>query len=164
MIFDPTHYQTYFQDYLADALWTEYFDHQEIIAWADQLILKSGAPRQWLINLSLSRENNFPENRAHPLLTCEVDERRPGFPAWQSGYVRCYESFLWAKHAEGRLCEQALIVQYINVSGKEDFDPARLLHDMHKENERVARFAAFMRQGDLYERLPHLFDTNVPVP
>ena len=164
MALEQDHYQFYFLDYLADALWTAYFDQQEITAWADQLILKSSAPRQWLINLSLSEGNDFPDNNAHPLRTSEIDNTVSGFPAWQSGYVRCYESFLWAKHAEGRLCEQALIVQYINVSGKEDFDPARLLHDMHKENERVARFAAFMRQGDLYERLPHLFDTNVPVP
>ena len=164
MALEQDHYQFYFLDYLADALWTAYFDQQEITAWADQLILKCDAPRQWLINLSLSRGNDFPENRAHPLRTCEVDEKRPGFPAWTLGYVRCYESFLWVKYAEGRLSEQALVVQYINVSGKEDFDPARLLHDMHKETERVAGFAAFMRRGDLYERMPYLFDTKVPVP
>ena len=160
MIFDLTHYQTYFQDYLADALWTEYLDHPEIIAWADQLILKSSAPRQWLFNLSLSKGNDFPENHAHPLLTCEVDEKRPGFPAWQAGYVRCYESFLWAKHTEGRLSADELVGQYMDVTGDEDFDPARLLGDLHEETGRVAGFVAFMRRADLYERLPYVFDTN----
>ena len=158
------HYAFYFLDYLADALWTAYFDQQEITVWADQLILKCDAPRQWLINLSLSAGNDFPDNNAHPLHTGEIDHTRPGFPAWQLGYVRCYESFLWAKHAEGRLSEDALVLQYINVSGREDFDPAQLLRDMHQDTERVAGFAAFMRQGDLYECLPYLFDSTVPVP
>ena len=48
----------------------------------------------------------------------------------------------------------------MDVTGDEDFDPARLLGDLHEETGRVAGFVAFMRRADLYERLPYVFDTN----
>ena len=134
MVIDPHHYQNYFLDYLADALWTEYFDQRELLAWADGLMLQSNAPRQWSIHLSLYGDHNFPESREHPYITCELNSGGSGFPSLRPGYVRCYESFLWAKHTQGRLSKPELVAQYINVSGNEDLDPARLLDEVHKES------------------------------
>ena len=163
MALDSHHHQTYFLDYLADALWTEYFDQQELLAWADGLILQSSAPRQWLTHLSLYGNHGFPENRAHPYITGELDSGGSGFPSLGPGYVRCYESFLWTKHMEGRLSLEELVVQYMNASGKDDFDPVQLPRVIHKEAGRVEGFAAWMREDDLFRRLPWVFDTNASI-
>ncbi|WP_143326805.1 hypothetical protein [Vandammella animalimorsus] len=142
--------------FLYDALQAEYFVCEEIVLWADSLILQCEAPKAWLICLSLikikeGRYSLFDEENGN------LAEELQKSCCWQK-HKNCFKGFLFAKYIEGRVSRNDLLDFYIDVTTNEDVLWEDLQPEMEVQYLSALEFLNFLRRDDVYAVAPWIFD------
>lgn len=138
-----------FGRYFSNALDAAYFEYEDIVAWADKIIIQCEAPRAWLVCLSLIKN---PADYESPDLREALNE----IIFWDCR-IDCYEGFLFLKYLEGRASAAETLSSYIEHTTHEDALWPDLLPAMQRQCPTAKAFVQFMQRDDLYAAAPWVF-------
>lgn len=142
--------------FLYDALQAEYFSYNEIVSWADGLILQCEVPKPWLVCLSLikSKEGRYSLfDEVNGDLAEELQKN-----CSRAEYKSCFEGFLFLRYIKGNLTKNDLLDFYIEMTTHEDVLWEDLLPEMQRQASQAVEFLSLMQKADIYLAAPWIFD------